>query len=493
MSSDHQNAIVKYFSEFKVLKEASSNFWITNLIQFFDGLAYFSMITIFTLFLNKYCGFDDASSTLWVGLYTLFISALVFAVGTICDIIGIKKSYTIGLVLLLIGRIFLGLGTNFATDIMHLKIEDSRPIVMVGIFIMSFGTAFMSPVIQTSIRRFTTIKVRPTGFNFYYLFMNIAAWLSGWAIVDGFRKAYGDVDGCYYVINFGTVMCIIVFILTRFLDDDYYAEPSERMQKKDQERRPLQLFAEVWKESAFRKLIIFLVLTLGVRIVFTLQFLIMPQYYSRTIYDDFALGFVNSLNPMIIVLGLILLIPIINRYSTVKLMIVGMSISAFSLVFMAVPIEWYYIIPGIETRSQAFLVAIITQIVIFAFGELLFSPRFSEYVARVAPKDKVASYMSIAALPMFIAKPINGVIGGLLISYLCYDGIAAKMDTGHIGFWQSPSFMWFIYLTLAVLSPIAIILTRKSIASDHPEEDAAKELEPMPPPPAEAEAIQQDA
>lgn len=493
MSTEKQNSIIQYFAEFKVLKGASRNFWITNLIQFFDGLAYFSMITIFTIFLNKYCGFDDASSTLWVGLYTLFISALVFAVGTICDIIGLKKSYAIGLALLLFGRILLGFGTDVCTEFLGWTMDQSTYVVMAGIFIMSFGTAFMSPVIQTSIRRFTTIKVRPTGFNFYYLFMNISAWLAGWAIVDGFRGSFGDIDGCYWVINFGTIMSIIVFILTRFLDDDYYAEPSERMQKKDQERRPLQLFAEVWKESAFRKLIIFLVLTLGVRIVFTLQFLIMPQYYSRTIYDDFALGFVNSLNPMIIVLGLILLIPVINKYSTVKLMIVGMSISAFSLVFMAIPIDWYFLIPGIETRSQAFLVAIVTQIVVFAFGELLFSPRFSEYVARVAPKDKVASYMSIAALPMFIAKPINGVIGGLLIAYLCYDGIAAKMDTGHITFWHSPSFMWFIYLALAVLSPVAIILTRKSVASDHPEEDAVQESESMPPPPAEAEAIQQDA
>ncbi len=93
-------------------------------------------------------------------------------------------------------------------------------------------------------------------------------------------------------------------------------------------------------------------------------------------------------------------------------------------------------------------------------------------MARVAPKDKVASYMSLSALPMFIAKPINGVVGGLLVSYYCYDGIAAKMDTGHIDFWSSPEFMWTIYMIMAFISPIAIILTKDSFVSDHPEEDA---------------------
>lgn len=62
---------------------------------------------------------------------------------------------------------------------------------------------------------------------------------------------------------------------------------------------------------------------------------------------------------------------------------------------------------------------------------------------------------------------------GLLVAYLCYDGICAKMDTGHIGFWDSPEFMWTIYLAMAVISPIAIIMTRRTITSDHPEEDAA--------------------
>jgi dipeptide/tripeptide permease len=219
--------------------------------------------------------------------------------------------------------------------------------------------------------------------------------------------------------------------------------------------------------------------------VFTLQFLVMPQYYTRTIGDDFDLGIINSFNPFIIITGLIMIIPILNRFSTVKLMISGMSISAASMVLLAIPPEWYFILPGIETIGQAYFFAVAAQIIIFAAGELLFSPRFSEYVARVAPKDKVASYMSLSALPMFIAKPINGVVGGLLVSYFCYDGIAAKMDSGHIDFWHSPELMWTLYLIMAVISPLAIILTKDSFVSDHPEEDAAEKAD-------EAEAADED-
>lgn len=472
------NPLVRYFAEFGVLKECGRNFWLTNFIQFFDGLSYFTLIIVFSLFLKKYCGFRDADAPYWVGMYTLFLSLFVFAVGTICDIIGLKRTYLIGFILLIGGRLILGFGTDFGTKICELSQNDSRYFVMGGIAIMSFGTAFMSPCITTSIRRFTTLRARPTGFNFYYLFMNIGALLAGFAIVDPLLQSQGDVDGLQWVINFGTCCNVIAFIFTRFVDENFFAVPEERIAKKQTaNRRPLKLICEVARERPFQKLIVFLVLTLGVRLVFTLQFLVMPQYYTRTIGDDFELGFMNSLNPFIIITGLIAIIPVINKFSTVKLMISGMSISAASLILMAVPPEWYFIFPGIETIGQAYFIAIFLQIIIFAFGELLFSPRFSEYVARVAPKDKVASYMSLSALPMFIAKPINGVVGGLLVAHLCYDGIAAKMDTGHIDFWHSPEFMWTIYLVMAVISPLAIILTKDMFVSDHPEEDAGAEKE----------------
>lgn len=469
--NEQKNPILQYFSEFKILKTVSKDFWLTNLIQFLDGLAYFSLIIVFSIYLTDFCGFNDADSALWVGLYTLFISAFVLAVGSICDIIGLKRTYSIGFFVLILGRLMMGLGSDLIEDV-----QTGQYVTMAGIIVMSFGTAFMSPVIQTSIRRFTSLKARATGFNVYYLLMNISAIIAGAVVVEQFRSAFGSVDGGFWVVNFGTLMYALSYLVTRLINEDNYAEPSERITNAEP-KRPIQILKEVWKESAFRKLIIFIVLSMGVRIVFTLQFLIMPKYYVRTLYEDFSIGMANALNPTIIVVGLILLIPVLNRFSTVGLMIWGMSISAMSLLFMAVPIEWYYLIPGVDSRAQAYLIAIVAQILVFAFGELLFSPRFSEYVARVAPKDKVASYMSISALPMFIAKPINGVIGGLLIGYFCYDGICAKIDTGHIGFFQSPELMWMIYFILAVISPIAIIKTRRSITSETPEETEEQQQE----------------
>lgn len=446
--------IVRYFNEFKVLKSVGKDFWYVNAIQFFDGLAYFSMITVITLYLTNNGGFSDFDSGKWVSIYMLYVIAFVFAIGSICDVIGIKKSLYIGVGFLLLARAglaFAPVGLEGASETFAIK---------ASIILLSLGTAFMGPVTQTALRRFTSKTNRATGFNVYYLLMNIGAMVTNFFLVDFFRNTMGPVEGNVWIMNMGFLATIVVLFLAWKINENYYAEPSERLEKKEG-RRPLAIFLEVWREKPFQKLVLFLLLTIGVRLVFTHQSLVMPKYYTRVLYEDFDLGGANSINPAIIVIGLIAVIPIINKYSTMKLMLLGMSISAVSLLVMCLPIHWLLGLPFVHTLTDAYFFAVVTQIMIFAVGELIFMPRFTEYIASVAPKDKVASYMSLAALPMFIAKPINGFVSGILISIFCYDGIRAKIDTGNVSYMDSPEFMWMIYAVLAILSPLAVIWTKR--------------------------------
>jgi len=460
-----------YFAEFKVLKEVKKDFWFVNAIQFFDGLAYFSMIIVITLYLTKNAGMDDINSGFWAGIFTLMVSVFIMMVGSICDAIGIKRSYLLGFLVLTGTRLGLGVAPMFlAGDTLKLAVQ-------VLLIAMAFGTSMFIPVTTTGVRRFTTKKSRPTGFNMYYLIMNIGAILAGLA-VQYFRNNFGEVASNMYILDFGFGASIICIVLSLLINDDNYAEEDERIDKTEKKKNPIKIFLEVWKEKPFLKLMLFIFLTLGVRLVFTHQFLVMPKYYTRVAYSDISIGILNSINPTIIVVGLILIIPIINKFDTVKLIITGMLISAASLIPMALPLHWMVALPFINNLNEAFWFIIITQIFVFAIGELLFSPRFVEYTASVAPKDKVGSYMGLSVLPMFIAKPLNGLISGVLIARFCYPGIRAKIDTGEIPFLESPSFMWFIYFAFAATSPIAVIVLKKFLTSSNPDTEASEEVQP---------------
>lgn len=450
-----------YFSEFKILKTVSKEFWLVNVIQFFDGLSYFSVIIIISMYLTENVGFSDYDAGVWQGIFFLFITAFMFTVGSICDAIGVKKSFLFATLLLMISRLGLGVGPEmFAGD-------SLKYVTMMLLIIMSLGTAVLVTNTNTALRHFTSKKNRGTGFNVYYLIMNVGAAIAGFGVTDGFRNWLGTVKGNLAIFTFGFVMSAICFAAAYFINESNREEKEEPKAAGEAAKTPIQIFAEVWKEKPFQKLVFFLVLTLGVRLVFTHQTMVMPKYYLRTLYTDFQLGAVNSLNPIIISVGLILIIPIINKFRIVSLLVVGMTISALSLLFLALPGEWFTAIPGIQNLNQAYYFVIVLQIFVFAVGELIFSPRFTEYVASVAPKDKVASYMGLSALPMFIARPLNGFVSGLLIANLCYDGVRAKIDTGNVEYLGSPEFMWMIYFALAIISPIAVVALRKSLSQEN--------------------------
>lgn len=425
-------------------------------MSIFDGLAYFSMMNIITLYLTINGGMSDIKSGSVVGLFTLLITIFTLLVGSVCDTIGLKKTMVIGIGGMILSRFVLGL-------------YSQNYLLLVGaLVLLAISTACLSPIMSTALRRFTYANLRSTGFNIYYMLMNCGACLAGFAVTDGLRNLFGPTNGNLAIMWAGGIFNLICLGIVFFIREGKYCEESERVEPIKLTIgsffAPFKNIVSIWKEKAFQNLILFLVLTLGVRLVFTHQFLVMPKYYLRVLGETFPLGLANSINPIIIICGLILLIPILNRFDTFKLILSGMIISAFSLVFMAFPHPWLmYFFP---TNNSAYLFIIFAQIVIFSFGELMFSPRFTEWISMVSPPEKVASYMSLSSLPMFLAKPLNGMLSGFLLTNYCPANVSEKINTNSLTYWNSPEFMWLIYLMLAILSPIGVWVFRKRLKNE---------------------------
>jgi MFS family permease len=117
------------------------------------------------------------------------------------------------------------------------------------------------------------------------------------------------------------------------------------------------------------------------------------------------------------------------------MMIVGTAVSALST-FLLVPSPNIY--------------RLLTYFLIWSLGEAAWSSRFLEYVADVAPVNRVGIYMGIAGIPWFLAKMITGTYAGsVLNTYIPIDGV------------QRPGVMWLIYGIVALISPVGLILARR--------------------------------
>src|SRR5262249_46233607 len=118
----------------------------------------------------------------------------------------------------------------------------------------------------------------------------------------------------------------------------------------------------------------------------------------------------------------------------------------------------FLLVPGEHTWL------LVTYFVVFSIGEALWSSRFYEYSAELAPPGRVAEYMGVAMLPWFVAKSTTGLYSGYVLEvFVPKDGV------------HRTGTMWLIYGFIACLSPLSLFLARKWVRSgmDRPKVDEA--------------------
>ncbi|MCG8404373.1 MAG: MFS transporter [Phycisphaerales bacterium] len=179
--------------------------------------------------------------------------------------------------------------------------------------------------------------------------------------------------------------------------------------------------------------------------------------------SDAPIGLLNSINPFIICFGVIISTPIVARFKLFNVLVVGITISAISMLFLVIHPGWFCSALGLSL-SQGYAVIVVLQIMVFSIGEAIWSPRLYEYTAAIAPVGREASYMGLSYLPTILARSVEGPIAGQLLNRYCPPDIGARLDT--VPYSQSPQFMCLILAVLAMGSPILVVVFRKVIQKE---------------------------
>jgi MFS family permease len=141
---------------------------------------------------------------------------------------------------------------------------------------------------------------------------------------------------------------------------------------------------------------------------------------------------------------------------------------------------------------------ILLGILIFGLGEMASSPKFTEYIGRIAPDDKKALYMGTSFLPMAAGHQLAGWLSGdifehisdkyyLLGKELSSRGIRISEISDNFSkneFWQEalrqtgmssgdlnnylwntyhPSHIWYLFSGIAVLAAVLLWLYNRFI------------------------------
>jgi len=427
---------------FKILFGASDGFWLVNQVNFLDGIAYFGILHLLTLFITRDVGLSINATTIAVSTFTGFVTLFMFGGGFVSDALGVRRAISLCLMGLLVGR----------TMLLSSPVVGGAVMMWGGLMIMALATGILQPALYAGVKEYSDPRTATIGYSLLYSIMNLGIVAEAFVspvIRDVSREGAFDatpfasvvnpengIGGVYIILIVITVLMIILHtsMFTKKVEDrDRWIKEDK---KETKEKKP---FLETLKELPFldARFIFFIFILLPVRTLFAHQFLTMPEYIFRAYPEEIGhrLEWFQGLNPLIIVIFVPLIAMMTRKVSVVKMMIWGTAISA---------VTTFILVPGPDVTR------LILYVVLFSFGEAIWSSRFLEYVADLAPAGRVGAYMGLAGIPWFLAKATTGWYAGSMIDLFIPVGGTEASGT-----------MWLVYAFIACISPVGLMIGYK--------------------------------
>jgi len=521
-------ALKSYFKDFAALRECRREFWVVQLVNLLDGVAYFAMLTVSTLYLSETLGYnDERAAYIWASCMLVY-TAVGFVAGFVGDSLGIRRTLHLSIVLLVLSRVAISLTT-------------AKVVVLPALVVISIGTAIMTPILISATKRYTTKSTQTAGFNLLYFLMNIGAFV-GNATLDPLRHLQW---GNRTIFMFGSAMsmlCWLAILLLwgrRLADGPGRSSPEPRTAEtpaaEEKWEAPWTIAISVFRESAFWRFMLFLIILVGVKLVFEHQNQVYPKYYQRTLAtllfsagpatgldeldaekisrtlaeafersghglseaarlsakdqgvrwelrdggrvyylraDDDLLNVYDSEPPI----GLLNSInPFIVCFGVIATTPLVARFRLFNVMFVGILFSSFsMLLLAVDPRwfhaalgwtlPQGYTLLVILQILFFSIGEMIWSPRLYEYTAAVAPEGREASYMGLSYVPMFVARFAEGPLAAKLLTWYCPPDVTQRLD--RVPYWESPQFMNLILAAIAIATPVLILLLRGVIQKE---------------------------
>ena len=444
------NLLIDYFKGFSALKETRKEYWGLQIINFLDMTTYFSLYGIVIVFLSEDFGYSDVNAGYIYTAFTLGTTVCLWFSGLFTDWLGIRRTIYWAMLAQLVVRV----------AVVWAGLQENLPyrglIVATAIILMAPGMAMVQTMLQAGNRRFTTAKSRGAGFNLWYLFMNVGAACGGF-LIDIVRKSLHLPNA--YILAFGVVSCVVCVVVAFLVirrEDQLYGPDEKPDETVPEKKAPWQIAWAVATRAVFWRFMVLVILLLGVRAVFLYLHLLCPKYWLRAIGPDAPIGTLQAINPILVIIGLILLIPILHRFTVYGMLTYGAMVSAVSLFVMAIP-----------SYGQTTYAMTIVFLLVLTVGEIIWSPRLQEYTAAIAPEGQEGTYLGLSLFPWFFAKAAVASLSGHMLGRWVPEFpegepiLRDRLAAGEVPFWDSPSAMWIVLGACALAGPLIALLLKK--------------------------------
>lgn len=460
--------------DLRKLAKSPRELWLVYAATFFEYLGIFSFLPTLPLWLSGDYGFGDKSAGNWAAGFSIIVTLFVFLVGSLADTLGVRRTLIASFALAAVTRLAMAVAPSAWTAI-------------AALLCFAFAYATTSPVLQTAVQRASSKSTRAFAFSLWYVSFNLAGALCGPFIIDLSRKLFLDpttkklaprafdlplvgvqmVSAHRMIMGLGFVFAVVAAILITLVrkDFEHRVDPEDAGAPAAKKVNPLVALREVVTDKPFWRFMALLVLLSLVRMMFQHMHFTWPKYVIREQGDDFPVGTVWSINSMLILFLAPLGTALTRKRKPFQVLLFGAFVSSLSPFVLCF---------GSSMPYQLGMIGFLT------IGEALWSPRLYEYNISIAPRGREATYVSLAALPYFLAKFLVGPTSGYLLStYVPADGP------------HNAAALWAIIGVSTILGPIGIWLGRGWLTKSDPRAETGDP--PAEPPPPETDAPEAEA
>jgi dipeptide/tripeptide permease len=374
----------------------SRTFWVANTLELFERFAYYGSKAILAVFIADQVGLGpEAAGFLAGSVFNTLLYFLPVLAGTVVDRYGFKKSLLACFSIFSVGYFMIGLAGLPAGQPL-VQAVGPRLWMLLALVVTAVGGSLIKPSIVGTVARTTTKETASLGYSIYYTLVNI-----GGAIGPMLALVVRENAGISYVLVMSSLTSLALVFGTLL----FYREPP-----RPADAPPPSSMAKVLRDmlTVFgnARFMSFLVIFSGFWAMFWHIFYALPFYVRDYLkFDKFEI--IETVDAWTIILVTVPVTALAKRLAPLTAMVLGFALATTCWFVMAsFPTFWMTV----------------AAISIFAVGEGLQSPRYYEYVATLAPREQVGTYMGFAFLPIAIGTFVAGWSSGYLVKHYVEGG-----------------------------------------------------------------------
>ncbi len=435
--------------DLRALMASPRELWLVYAATFLEYVGVFSFLQTLPLWLTSDHAMDDKKAGWWAATFSTLITLFVFLVGSIADTLGVRRTLILSFGLAAVTRLAMSLAPTPTTAI-------------VSLLAFAFAFATTSPVLQTAVQRASKKGSRAFAFSLWYVSFNLAGAVIGPLMIDPTRHAFIDpatnklatrtitlpllgphpmtANGAIMGIGFLSAAVAVLVVMMLRKDFEHRVEGDDHAAAAAKKPGVAAALRDVLGDKTFWRFIVLLVFLSLVRMMFQHMHFTWPKYITRERGDSFPIGTVWSLNSMLILFLAPLGTAVTRNRKPFNVLLFGAFISSLSPFVLCLGSALHYQI---------------AMILFLTVGEALWSPRLYEYNVAIAPRGREATYVSLAALPYFLAKFLVGPSSGYLLAAFC----PAEGP-------RHAAIMWAIIGVTTMVGPVGIWLGRGWMAKE---------------------------